>query len=78
MRRIKDMWTFNPQPDKSIHIEEPAIAKFLVGGPPIGQSIVLQVQQFIQRIMIAFNSSNRLVDRLQYLRLLFQNRCSRP
>jgi hypothetical protein len=49
---LKDVWPFNPKSDKSVHIEKTAIAKFLIGCSPVRQSVVLEIQQFIQGIMI--------------------------
>ena len=71
MRRFKDVWSFNPETDKSVHVEEPAVAQFLVGGPPIGQPVMLKIQQFIKGVVILIQFANGLVDRLQCLRMLF-------
>ena len=60
MGGIEDIGTLDAQTDQRVDIEEPAIAKFLIGGAPIGQSIVLQVENFVERIVIV-DSNRRLL-----------------
>ena len=50
MGGIEDMGTLDAQTDQCVDVEEAAVTEFLVGGTPIGQSIILQVEDFVERI----------------------------
>ena len=79
MCRFEDVRPFNPETDERVHVEESAIAQFLVGRAPIRQSVVLKIQQFIESIVIRIQLANCLVDRLQCVSgCSSQNRCRRP
>ena len=71
VRGVEDVRALNAQADKSIHIEESTIAEFLVGGAPVGQSVVLLIEKFIERIVIGVQFRDCLIDCARGLRVLF-------
>ena len=71
MCRIENVWPFNAQGNQIVDVEESAIAKLLVGSTPVSQSVVLQVQQLIQSVMIRIQLANGIVDRQQRFRMFF-------
>ena len=60
MRCLEDVGAFHSQADQRIDIEEAPIPKFLVGGAPIGQSILLLVEDLVQRISGRYSTRPQL------------------
>ena len=62
-------WPLDAHADQRVDVEEAAIAKLLVGGSPIRQSIVLQIEQRIERVDVCVQLIHCARNRARHLRL---------
>src|SRR5581483_7818548 len=50
---LEDVQTLNAHANERVDIKETAIGEVLIGGSPVGKPIVLEVQQFVQSIVVS-------------------------
>jgi hypothetical protein len=62
MGGVEDMRSLDANSDKSVDVEEATIAEFLVSGAPVGETIVLLVQDFVEVIMIGVEFGDDVIN----------------
>ena len=62
MRLFEDVLPLHPEADQRVHVEEAAVPEFLVRGAPEGETEVLRGQHLVQRIDVAVQLRDGLVD----------------
>src|ERR1039457_3173735 len=70
VRLLKDIRALNADADQGIDVEEATITKLLVGRAPIGQSIILQIEEGVESIGVLVDFVDCQLNGWCYFRLL--------
>ena len=59
---VEDMRSLDANANQSVDVEEATVAELLIGGAPVGEPVVLLVQNFVEGIVVGVEFGNDMVD----------------
>src|SRR6185437_4181984 len=78
VRSFENVPALDAQPHQRVDIEEAPVSEFLVRGAPVGEAVVLFVEQRVEQVDVAVDGLDRLADVIAYIAPLFARARQQP
>jgi len=62
MGGVKNMRSLDANANEGVDVEEATVAKFLVSSAPVGETVVLLIQDFVESVVISIEFGDGMVD----------------